>query len=268
MLVNLYLRGKTLALLVNSPEHIPTKHWFAVSSAHNLSTSLSGLILGDAVLFWLLNRFNIHWQKSLFTTLIARVFELPMLLLLLFLGLIGSPGLFPTQTFWVIFSGLAFVASFSGLFFLNRFIDTVPTRLWLGHEDKVEAFGQAYGDLSRRCMRALLLLSAGKILSAFLFYAFAMRLFSIDESVWGEFFVFGIFNFASIFPIQGILGLGTFEAYFSIGLILLGWTTATVLVVGFCVHILFLFSFLLITLFSLVWVFYRPKFAYDSAGEP
>ena len=254
VLANLYLRGKTLALLLNSPDHISSGRWMTISSAHNMSTSLSGMILGDAVLVWLLNRFDIHWQKSLFTTLIARVFELPMLLALLFLGLLGSPTLFPAQEVWVWLSGLAFIASFSLLFFLNQAIDSVPHRLWFGQRQKALAFGQAYRALSDRCMSTLLLLSAGKIAAAFLFYTFAMRLFSIDQSLWEEFFVFGVFNFASLFPIQGILGLGTFEAYFSLGLVLLGWVSATVLVLAFCVHMLFLITFLLIALCCFVFL--------------
>lgn len=259
VLVNLYLRGETLTLLVNSPKHMSTGHWMAISSAHNLGTSVSGLVLGDAVLFWLLNRFHIHWQKSLFTTLIARFFELPVLIMLLFLGLIGNPGIFPAQELWTFISGLAFVLSFTLLFCLNWLIDRVPERVWFGQGMKVTQLGQAYRQLSDRCMTPLLLLSAGKILSAFLFYIFAMRLFSIDLTIWEESFVFGIFNFAGILPIQGILGLGTFEAYFSIGLILLGWSSAAVLVLGFCVHMLFLTSFLFIMLCFFIWVVPRGK---------
>jgi hypothetical protein len=247
VLGNIYLRGETLALLVNSREHVSSGRWMAISSAHNLSTSLSGLVLGDAVLVWLLNRLDIHWQKSLFTTVVARMFELPSLILLMFLGLIGTPMLFPTQKLWIIFSGLAFAASFTLLFRLDWLVEQAPRGLWLGQKDKAAQLAQTYRHLASRCMQPLLLLSVGKIVSAFLFYVFAMRLFSIDQTIWEECLVFGIFTFASIFPIQGVLGLGTFEAYFSIGLIMLGWASDTALAVGFLVHMLFLASFALIT---------------------
>ena len=45
---------------------------------------------------------------------------------------------------------------------------------------------------------------------------------------------------------QGVAGLGTFEAYLAAGLILLGWASAPALALAFMVHMLFLASFTLI----------------------
>lgn len=261
VLLNIYLRGEALALLINSQTDVAPKNWMAISSAHNLSTSLSGLILGDAVLFWLLNRFDIHWQKSLFTTLITRFFEVPWFVLILFVGFFLTPTLFPTQQIWTLLSGLTFVLTISLLFWIGWLVDWLPRGLWLGQGEKVERFVQAYRLLSDRCMKQLLFLNVGKILTGLLFYIFAMRMFSIDLTVGEECFVFGIFTFASLFPIQGILGLGTFEAYFSMGLILLGWQGAEVLVLGFFVHMLFLTTFVLITLYFFFSVFLASKTA-------
>lgn len=248
VLGNIYIRGATLALLVNSPEPVPSIRWLTLSATHNASTSLSGMIFGDALLFWLLNRFDIHWKKSLFITLLMRVFEVPPLLLFLFLGLVGASAQLPGRELWGLLAGIAFVASMFLLFFLDTLLARLPHKLWLGQGEKVADLCVAYRQVTARCMRPLLVYSFLKIALSLLYFLFVFRFFSIELDFWQVCLVFGIFNFATALPIQGVAGLGTFEAYFSAGLILLGWASATALALALLIHMLFLGSFLLIAL--------------------
>lgn len=245
---NIYVRGVTLALIVNADPLVGASRWFAISAAHNLGTSLSGLVFGDAFLFWLMYRFGIHWKRSVFTTLLARVFELSPLLLIFLVGLLLVPDLFPGQGAATLLVGLAFLVSVVSLFVLDPLLGRMPARAGLGQGDKVASFRAAYRALTDRCMRSLLVLSYLKIGLSLLYFVFALALFSQELSILQVCVLFGIFNFATALPIQGLAGLGTFEAYFGAGLLLMGWTGAAALALAFQVHMLFLVAFVLLAL--------------------
>lgn len=252
VLGNVYLRGATLALIVNATPAVGQARWLAISCAHNLGTSLSGMVFGDAFLFWLMYRFGIHWKKSIFTTLLARVFELPPLLLVFFVGVLGVPGLLPGQQLVALLLGVAFVTGVALLFVLDPLLGRVPHRVWLGHEDKVAGFRGAYRELTARGMWALLALSFAKIALSLLYFVFALQFFGQGLSLLQVCLLFGVFNFATALPVQGLAGLGTFEAYFGAGLVLMGWAGAAALALAFQVHMLFLASFVLLALVAVV----------------
>lgn len=249
---NIYVRGLTLALIVNANPPVGASRWFAISSAHNLGTSVSGMVFGDAFLFWLMYRFGIHWKRSIFTTLLARVFELSPLLLIFFLGLLLTPDLFPGQIGATLLAGLAFAFSVVSLFVLDPLLGKLPSSIWLGHGDKVEGFRVAYRELTGRCMVVLLVMSYLKIALSLLYFVFALALFSQELSIIHICLLFGVFNFATALPIQGLAGLGTFEAYFSAGLLLIGWTGAAALTLAFQVHMLFLVAFVFLALIAVL----------------
>lgn len=249
---NVYLRGVTLALIVNATPAVGQARWLAIASAHNLGTSLSGMVFGDAFLFWLMYRFGIHWKKSIFTTLLARVFELPPLLLVFFVGVLGVPGLLPGQQWIALLLGVAFVTGVVLLFVLDPLLARVPHRAWLGHEGKVSGFRSAYRALTSRSMGALLALSFAKIALSLLYFVFALQFFGQGLSLLQVCLLFGVFNFATALPIQGLAGLGTFEAYFGAGLVLMGWAGAAALALALQVHVLFLASFVLLAVVAVV----------------
>lgn len=262
---NVYLRGLTLALIVNAQPAVGQSRWLAISSAHNLGTSLSGMVFGDAFLFWLMYRFGVHWKRSIFTTLLARVFELPPLLLVFFLGVLCVPGIMPWQGAAALLLGLAFLACLVALFAMDSLLARVPARWWLGQAEKVSAFRSAYRELTAASMAPLLGLSFAKIALSLLYFVFALELLGQELSVPQVCLLFGVFNFATALPVQGVAGLGTFEAYFGAGLVLAGFSGAAALALAFQVHMLFLASFVLLALVTAVPLAWAVPPARDGA---
>lgn len=247
-------------------DHIGKKlvHWWNINQFYNLITATLPGGAGEAATAYVLKRFSMFNLLGAFRILLlARLMDLCALSALFFIATLRIESVTPYRNAAIWLSGtLFFVSSISLVPVIERFV--------LGLIKKLPMRGVL---LQKLCERLSDLMEIAKkqrgnkyfvmtlfqsvliMISAILSVHLLLRAFGADFSLLQSFYCFGVYAVFQIIPVQGIAGIGTQAAWWSLALNAAGYNAPDAIAMGFVLYGTFYLFVALLGLSSLlVWL--------------
>jgi len=260
------LRAIRFKVLLVHP--IPFLNLFSIVCIHNMATNILPLKSGELSYIYLVRKFqNIRLGEAIATLLVARIFDLISIIPLFILSFIflekysySNQNIAPLLALMLILIIILMLSLFKygktvfrtmhSFYIKSRFYDlSFLTILLLKGRDMIEAL-ESIKTRNILFFGEIVLISLSIWISIFLLnYVLILSLgLNLDflEVMFAS--TFGIC--ATMLPIQGVLGFGTFELGWMIGFITIGLSSDSAISTGFSYHIIIISYFLILGLFG------------------
>lgn len=247
LLSNIYVRGAILSRIFYEHSR-PFTYWASIASIHNVCTSVLPYGLGEGILLLYLSQAKMQFKGILGRILVIRIVEVPFLILCFSYGMIFSKTVFQQPvipiTCLVIFTILVLLVLHKTSFIAEVMVALCNKLRLAKVSDVVRSVSAELCSLREKTTLKYLYFSTFlKILSVCLYVLFCLRSLGSDMLFSDSTFFVGSFGLVSMLPVQGVGGIGTFEAYFVGILLALGIQADTSLPLAAAVHVIFYASF-------------------------
>lgn len=252
-------------------DHMDNKlsHWWHVNSFYNFITATLPGGAGEAVTAFALKRFlKFNLLSALRILLVSRVMDLFALSALFFLAAIQISNVTSYRETAIWISGVLLFISFIALIpaserLIMRLLQRLP-----GKSILVQTVNKKLSELlhmleeqrSNHSFRITLFQSVLMMMTVMASVHLLLRSFGLDFTLLQSFYCFGVYAVFQTIPVQGIAGLGTQAAWWSLALNTAGYNPSEAIAMGFILHSTFYLFVALLGLSSLlVWLRGRRK---------
>lgn len=247
-------------------DHIGNKlsHWWTMNQVYNFMTSTLPGGAGEAATAYLLKRFSAFNMLSAFRILLlSRLMDLFALSMLFFIAtiLISSDTPYREAAIW--FSGAAFLISSVALLRSSEQIALKLIQRLPGKNKIVQKVCEKLTELlkiteeqrSNNLFGIALFLSVLMTFIGIVSMHVILRSFGVEFSLEQSFYCYGVYAIFQVIPVQGIAGLGTQAAWWTLALNATGYNAPESIATGFVLYATYYVFVTLLVLFSLLFWF-------------
>ena len=227
-------------------------HWWLMNQIYNFMTSTLPGGAGEVATVYLLKRFSsLNILGALRLLILTRIMDLASLSALLFFAAtqISKSAPYRNTALWI--SGVALILSVviahpKSERYIVGVLKKIPIKGRVKDFlcDKLEDVAQLSEKRGGAFFALMLAQSMGIMIGSALTVHFALLSFGTGFLLVQSLYCFGVYAFFQMVPVQGIAGIGTQAAWWSLGLALAGYKSPDMIALGIVLHITF---YLLIT---------------------
>jgi hypothetical protein len=245
--VLLFLSNIVRTLRFHKIDHAGNKlsHWWVMNQVYNFMTATLPGGAGEASTVFLLKKFSsfniVSGIRILFLT---RLMDLAGLSIVLFFASTQMVRITPYRDFAILISAIVFILSIVATHpkmerliihwmqkipVQGRIIDKIRARFGeINHISEIHASGALF--------RITTIQSIIMIFIAALSVHYVLRALGTDFSYVQSFYCFGVYALFQIIPVQGVAGIGTQAAWWSIALSVSGYSAPDAIALGIVLH--------------------------------
>jgi len=247
-------------------DHMDNKltHWWNINAFYNFITSTLPGGAGEAVTAYVLKRFSKFNILGAFRILLlSRFMDLLALSALFFISAILISDVTPYREAAIWFSGAAFLISSVALLRSSEKIALKLIQRLPGQNKLVQKVREKLSELlkiaeeqrSNNLFGITLFQSVLMTFIGIVSIHLALRSFGVEFSLEQSFYCFGVYAIFQVIPVQGIAGLGTQAAWWTLALNAAGYNAPESIATGFVLYATYYIFVALLALFSLLFWF-------------
>jgi hypothetical protein len=252
-------------------DHMDNKlsHWWHINAFYNFITATLPGGAGEAATAFALKRFSkFNLLGALRILLISRLMDLFALSALFFLTAVQISNVTPYRETAILISGVLLFISFIALIpaserFILRLLQRLPGQSILVHmvsKKLSELLHMSEEQRNNHSFRITLFQSVLMMMTVMASVHLLLRSFGLDFTLLQSVYCFGVYAVFQTVPVQGIAGLGTQAAWWSLALNTAGYNASEAIAMGFILHGTFYLFVALLGLSSfLAWLKGRRK---------
>ncbi len=244
-------------------DHMDNKlsHWWHLNAFYNFMTSTLPGGAGEGASAYVLKRSsNFSLLSALRILLLSRLMDLFALSMLFFISalLVSTDTPYREAAIW--FSGALFVIATVALLraseqFVLKYLQRLP-----GKSRFIQKISGKLSELiaisdeqrNKKNIGGLLMQSIFMMIGSIVSIHFALRSFGVDFTVVQTFYCYGVYAIFQIVPIQGIAGIGTQAAWWTLALNSAGYNAPDSIAMGFILYATYYLLVAFVGLFSLL----------------
>jgi len=239
-------------------------HWWTMNQVYNFMTSTLPGGAGEATTAYLLKRFSTFNMLSAFRILLlSRLMDLFALSMLFFVATILISSVTPYREAAIWLSGAAFLISSFALLrsseqFALKLIQRLPGKNKIVQkvcEKLTELLKIAEEQRSNNLFGIALFLSVLMTFIGIVSMHVILRSFGVEFSLEQSFYCYGVYAIFQVIPVQGIAGIGTQAAWWTLALNAAGYNAPESIATGFVLYATYYIFVTLLALFSLLFWF-------------
>jgi hypothetical protein len=259
------------AVRFNKLDHTDKKliHWWNVNSFYNLITATLPGGAGEAATAYVLKRFSMLDLLGAFRILfLSRLLDLFAISVIFFFAAVQMSNLTPYREAAIFLAGILFLISLIALIPASeQFVMKLLQKL-TGQRALIKRMCEKLSELikiseeqrTNKSFRITLFQSVLMIIGAVMSTHYVLHSFGIDFTVVQSIYCFGIYAVFQIVPVQGIAGIGTQAAWWTLALKTAGYNAPDVFALGILLHGTFYVFIVILSLSALlIWLVSRKS---------